>query len=124
MMFFTSVKNINYSEFCELKKTHSNNFRNLLLDLTLKYETVKIKNLNKTDRRFVYLQMYNGLIFKKEDNNIIINNTNYKKKTFNIKKYFSFNINTILTIINILNIIYLQYLYYYKNINYYNNIKL
>lgn len=123
MMFFTSVKNINPSEFYELKKSN-NNFRNLLLDLTLKYETVKIKNLNKKDRRFVYLQMYNGLIFKKENNNIIINNTNYKKKTFNIKKYFSFNINTFLTIINILNIIYLQYLYYYKNINYYNNIKL
>ena len=122
-MFSSSVKNINPSEFYELKKSN-NNFRNLLLDLTLKYETVKIKSLNKKDRRFVYLQMYNGLIFKKENNNIIINNTNYKKKTFNIKKYFSFNINTFLTIINILNIIYLQYLYYYKNINYYNNIKL
>ena len=109
MMFSSSVKNINPSEFYELKKSN-NNFRNLLLDLTLKYETVKIKSLNKKDRRFVYLQMYNGLSFKKENNNIIINNTNYKKKTFNIKKYFSFNINTFLTIINILNIIYLQYL--------------
>jgi len=111
MMFSSSVKNINSSEFYELKKNNKN-FRDFLLDLTLKYETLKIKNLNKKDRRFVYLQMYNGLIFKKEGNNIIINNTNYKKKTFNIKKYISFNINTFLTTINILNIIYLQYLYY------------
>ena len=34
-----------------------NNFKDFIVDLTLKYETLKIKNL----------KMYNGLIFKKEN---------------------------------------------------------